>query len=86
MVISQIYIIIAIVVLAIIALFVFLISKNKKREKFTPLVGLAFGFILVGILFGDNQWLSYSFFGIAIVLSVIDMIIKLKKSKKRKKK
>jgi len=77
--ISQIYIIIVIVVLAIIALLVFFVGKNKKKNKLTPLTGLAFGFIIAGICFVDHRWASYSFFGTAIVLAVIDMILKSKK-------
>ena len=76
---SQIYIIIAIVALAIIALLVIFVWKNKKKNKLTPLTGLAFGFIIAGICFIDNRWLSYSFFGTAIVLAVIDIILKSKK-------
>ena len=75
--ISQIYIIIAIVVFAILALLVFVI--RKKRQKLTPLTGLAFGFIIAGILFTDSGRWTYSFFGVAIVLAVIDIIIKTKK-------
>jgi len=75
----QIYIMIAIVALAIIALFLFGLRKGKKREKITPLTGLAFGFIIAGIVFIDNRWLGYSFFGVAVVLSVVDIIFKLRK-------
>ena len=73
---SQIYILIAISVLAIVGLLVFVLRKDKKKEKFTPLVGIAFGFILAGIAFVNTRWIGYSFFGIAIVLSVIDLILK----------
>ncbi len=78
---SQIYIIIAIVVLIALGLVVFLKRKNKKRQKLTPLTGLAFGFIIAGILFSDSGQWTYSFFGIALILAVIDMIIKMKKKK-----
>lgn len=74
--ISQIYIIIAIVVLATFCAFVFFTRKNKKKNKLTPLTGLAFGFIIAGILFADSGRWTYSFFGVAIILAVIDMIIK----------
>ncbi|MCK4808922.1 MAG: hypothetical protein KAI67_03465 [Candidatus Pacebacteria bacterium] len=79
MITSEIYIIISIVILAIIALLVFFLSKNKKDKKLTPLAGLAFGFILAGILFGDTGLVGYSLMGTGIVLAVIDIIIKLKK-------
>jgi len=80
---SQIYIAISIVVLAIIALLVFFVSKNKKEKKLTPLTGLAFGFVFAGIYyvstFGDSRLIGYSLFGVAIILGVIDIIMKLKK-------
>ncbi len=80
--ISQIYIMIAIVVLVIVALFVFVLRKNKKREKFTILTGVAFGFIIAGILFGDTWWVGYGLMGIGVIIAVIDMILKLRKKKK----
>ena len=80
MITSQIYIAISIVVLAIIALVVFFLNKNKKDKKLTPLAGLALGFVLSGIFFGDDRLIGYSLMGIGIVLAVIDII---KKSKKK---
>ncbi len=80
MITSQIYIAISIVVLAIIALVVFFVNKNKKDKKLTPLAGLAFGFVLSGIVFGDDRLIGYSLMGIGIILAVIDII---KKSKKK---
>jgi len=76
---SQIYIIIAIIVLAIIALIVFFLNKGKKKEKLTPLASVAFGFIIAGILFGDNRFFGYSLMGTGVIFAVIDMILKLKK-------
>ena len=76
---SQIYIAISVVVLAIVALLVFFLSKNKKQQKLTPLVGLAFGCIFAGILFVGNRLLSYSLIGVGVVVAVMGMIIKSKK-------
>ena len=76
---SELYIIIAVSIFLILGFVVFILRRHKKKEKFTPLVGIAFGFILAGILFSNPAWIGYSFFGVAIILSVIDMIIKLKK-------
>lgn len=76
---SQIYIIIAIIVLLIIGLIIFFIRKDKKQKPLTKLTILAFVFILLGILFTDNQWFSYSMFGIGIVIAIIDIIMKIKK-------
>jgi len=73
---SQIYIAISIVVLAIIALLVFFANKNKKDKKITPLAGLAFGFILAGIIFGDDRLIGYSLIGVGVILAIIDIIKK----------
>jgi hypothetical protein len=77
----QIYILILIIILAIIAVILFFVNKNKKDKKLTPLAGLAFGFILVGILFGADRIAGYSLMGVGIILAIID-IIKKTKSKK----
>jgi amino acid transporter len=70
------YIILAIIVLLIVAALVFFVGKNKSKNRLTPLAGLAFGFILAGILFGENRILGYSLLGIGVILAVIDIIIK----------
>ena len=79
---TQIYIAISIVVLAIIALLVFFVNKNKKGKKLTPLASLAFGFILAGIIFGDDRLISYSLMGVGVILAIIDIIKKLRKNDK----
>ena len=75
---SQIYISIFILGLAVIAL-LFLISKNRKDKKPTPLASVAFVLILAGILFGENRLVGYGLIGAGAVLVVMDMIAKLKK-------
>jgi hypothetical protein len=75
---SQIYIAISIVVLAAIALLVVFLGKSRKENRLTPLAGLAFGFILAGIIFGDNRAIGYSLLAIGVILAVIDMFKKLK--------
>jgi hypothetical protein len=52
---SQIFIALSIVVLAVIALLVFFLGRSRKVKRFTPLAGLAFGFVLAGIIFGDDR-------------------------------
>jgi hypothetical protein len=75
---AQIYIAISIVVLAIIALFVFFVNKPKKGNKLTPLAGLAFVFIIAGLFAGDNRLIGYSLLGVGVVLAIIDILRKLK--------
>ena len=75
---SQIYIAVSIVVLALIALVVLFRGKSRKKNRLTPLAGLAFGFILAGIIFGDDRFISYSLLGIGVILAVIDVFRKSK--------
>ncbi len=75
---SQIYIVISIVVLAIITLVIFLVRKNKKDKKITPLTGFAFAFILAGFIFGEDRLIGYSLIGIGVIFAIIDIFKKLK--------
>ena len=76
---SKIYIAISIVVLAGIAVIVVITSKNKKKNRLTPLASLAFGFVLAGIIFGDERLIGYSLLGVGVILAVIDIFYRLKK-------
>jgi len=75
---TQIYIAISIVVLAVIALLFIVIGRSQKRYKLTPLAGIAFGFILAGILFGDDRLVGYGLMGIGVILSIVDIFIRYK--------
>ena len=70
---SQVFIALSIAVLAIVALLVFFIGKRRKENRLTPLAGLAFGFVLAGILFGNDRLIGYSLLGIGVILAVIDI-------------
>jgi len=79
--ISQIYIALSIVVLAVIAILIFFVAKNSKEKRLTPLASLAFGFVLAGILFGEDRFLGYALMGVGVILALVDMFNKLKKKK-----
>jgi len=70
---SQIYIAISIAALAIVAALVFTLGRRRNENRLTPLVGLAFGFILAGILFGSERLIGYGLMGIGVILAVIDI-------------
>jgi hypothetical protein len=77
----QIYVLIAITSLLLIAVSLILIKKNKKPIKLSPLRGLSFAFVIAGICFGENRILGYGLMGIGIILAFIDVYKKLKKKK-----
>ena len=54
---------------------------KQKQKTLTPLAGLAFAFIILGIIFGDSRLIWYSLMGIGVLLAVIDIVKKLKKKK-----
>ena len=74
------YIAVSIGVLAIVAILVFFVSKGKRENRLTPLAGLAFGFVLAGILFGDDRLIGYSLMGVGVVLAVIDILTRSRKA------
>jgi hypothetical protein len=77
---SQIYILISIIILLVIAiLLIIFIKKDKKQKSLTPLAGIAFAFVLAGIIFGENRLIGYSLIGIGILLAIVDIVIKLKR-------
>ncbi len=77
--ISQMYISVAVVVLAVIALLVFVVGKKGRGQRLTPLASFAFAFVLAGVLFGENRLVGYGLMGIGVVLAVIDIVNKSKK-------
>ena len=76
--ISQIYIAVAIVILAVIALTVFLTRKNRRESRPSTLAGLAFLFVLAGLFFGENRLIGYGLMAVGVILAVIDMFGKMK--------
>ncbi len=72
--ISQIFIAVSIIALAIVAFLVFFVSKNRKENRLTPLAGLALTFTVLGIVFNDGKWIGYGLMGVGVLLAVIDMV------------
>lgn len=70
---SMVYIAVSILILLIIAVLVLVVYRNGKEKKLTPLAGLALGFVLAGILFGESRLIGYTLLGIGMVLAVIDI-------------
>ena len=71
---SQIHLLVTIVVFVAVAILIFVFSRNKNALMIHPLTGLAFAFILSGLLFGDNGLIGYGLMGIGVIFAVIDMI------------
>ena len=68
--------IISILALVTIVAFVFLVKRRSERKRLSPLTGVAFAFIIAGMLFEDNRFVGYALLGVGIIISVLDIIIK----------
>jgi hypothetical protein len=68
------YVAISIVVLAVVAILVFLVHGKRAENRITPLAGMAFAIVLAGILFGEDRLVGYALMGIGIVLAVADIV------------
>ena len=77
--ISQIYIAISIVVLAVIALLVFFVNRGRRENRLTPLASLAFIFLLAGVFFSDNRLIGYGLMGVGVLLAILDIFNRPKK-------
>jgi asparagine N-glycosylation enzyme membrane subunit Stt3 len=68
---------IAISISALVVIMVLLlISRRKGKQLLNPsnLLVLGMSFVVLGIIFGDERVIGYSFIGVGVLLSVIDAI------------
>ena len=55
-----------------IAIVVLLILNRRKIRRISTLTMLGMTFMVLGIISGDNRWISYSLIGTGVLLAVID--------------
>ncbi|NCA99142.1 MAG: hypothetical protein EOM08_04335 [Clostridia bacterium] len=72
---NQIFILIAIISLAFVAILFFFV-RGKKQKRLSPLAAISFAVVLAGLLLFDNRIIGYSFIAIGIILSIIDAMKK----------
>ncbi len=68
----EVYLATALVVLAIIVMIIFWI--RRKEYRVSPLISLAFAFVVAGILFGENRLMGYGLMGVGIILGVVEWV------------
>jgi len=72
---------IAISIIALVVIVVLLlISRRMGKQLLNPsnLLVLGMSFVVLGIIFGDERVIGYSFIGVGVLLSVIDAIRNIK--------
>jgi hypothetical protein len=66
---------IAISVIALIVIVVLLlIGRGKQYKKPSNLAVIGMSLVVLGIIFGDSRVVGYSFIGVGVLLSVIDIV------------
>ena len=68
---------IAISIIALVVIVVLLlIARRKGKQLLKPsnLLILGMSLVVLGIIFGDDRLIGYSFIGVGVLLSVIDAI------------
>jgi hypothetical protein len=66
---------IAIAIAALIVIVVLLLlGRGKQYKKPSNLAILGISLVVLGIIFGDSRIIGYSFIGVGVLLSVIDII------------
>ena len=67
----ELWLIIAVTVAVLVVIFVALIIRKKQALPNSPIFSLAIALVVLGITFGDDPLIRYSFLGTSMVLSVI---------------
>jgi len=67
----ELWLIIAITVAALVVIFGALLIRKKQAMPNSPIFSLAIALVVLGITFGDDPLIRYSFLGTSMVLSVI---------------
>jgi len=73
---SQIWVAASIVALALVAGLVFFVGKRRAENRLSPWASLALGFIVAGLVFGENRLIGYSLMGAGVILAVVDIAIR----------
>ena len=66
---------IAVAVVALVAIVaLLLIGRGKQYKKPSNLAILGMSIVVLGIIFGDSRTVGYSFIGVGVLISVVDVI------------
>jgi hypothetical protein len=63
---------IGISIAALMAILVLLVLNRQKLHRISTLTMLGMTMVVLGIIFGDSRWISYSLIGVGVLLAIID--------------
>ena len=67
------YIVISVGSLLILGMLAYATLKSGRPTRLTPLAGMAFVFVLVGIVLGEQQLVGYGLIAVGVILALIDI-------------
>jgi len=70
---EPVWIAISIIALVVIVILL-LIARGRQYQQPSNLAILGMSLVVLGIIFGDSRLIGYSFIGVGVLLSVIDLI------------
>jgi RsiW-degrading membrane proteinase PrsW (M82 family) len=76
---STVYIVTAIIVLAIVAIFFIFVRKKTGQQQPSRIVFIALFLVIAGILFGEDRLIGYSLIGCGVLLSILDIYLNRRK-------
>lgn len=79
----NIYIIILLVTLALIAVISFFQTGKRTTGRISPLAGLAFAFVLSSLLFSEDRLTAYGLIGFGVLLALLDLFNRSRGKTKR---
>jgi hypothetical protein len=68
------WIAVSLIILAVIGILLIIAKKENKQQPASRLTLLAMGFIVLGIVFGSDRLIGYSFLGIGVIIAVFDLV------------
>jgi len=71
---SVLFMVLSVIILIIIGILLIVAWKQKKEHRISPLAMLGMVFVILGIVFGSDRLIGYSFLGIGVILSVFDIV------------
>lgn len=75
------YLAAALAVLAILLAVLVLVPRARRGPaRLTPLGGLAFAFVVAGIVFGESRLLGYGLLAVGVALAVADIVRRYRKA------
>jgi len=73
------FIVLSVIILIIIGVLFIIAWKKKKEQQFSPFAIMGMLFIILGIVFGSDRLIGYSFLGVGVIVSVFDVVKNLKR-------